>query len=200
MRTRLIGVAFGLLWFGGCGDAADPAETRLTFSFEQGLDGWTSDALACHPDGSLCAPWTIERTADLAYQGQHALKFYMDNVVDGAVVWIVRPFLVTPGRSYNVDVSYAFATKDWGEVNRFVLFTGVLRTPPTDPLIGTVQDHTGNGANNDVGYRWLHKSFHAAVPGDVSGVVYVVVGIWGTWETPRTYFVDALTVQLTPVE
>jgi len=198
-RNRILGIAFGLLWVGGCGEAVAPPETHSTFSFEQGLDGWAPDADACEvPPGILCAPWTIERTADLAYEGQHALKFYMDNVIDGAVIWIVRPFPVTPGRSYEVDVSYAFATRDWGEVNLFVLFTGVFRAPPTDLHVGTVQEPTGNGASSDVGYRWLRKRFHAAVSGDASGVLYVVVGVWGTWETPRTYFVDDLTVQLTP--
>jgi hypothetical protein len=29
-------------------------------------------------------------------------------------------------------------------------------------------------------------------------MLFVVVGIWGTWETPRTYYVDDLSVQFTP--
>ena len=29
------------------------------------------------------------------------------------------------------------------------------------------------------------------------GMIHVVIGVWGTWETPRTYYVDDVRVRLT---
>lgn len=68
------------------------------------------------------------------------------------------------------------------------------------PLTAPAAVHqTGNGADRDVGLRWLRKSFHVAAPPGATGHLYIVVGVWSTWETPRIYYyLDDLTVQLTP--
>jgi len=59
------------------------------------------------------------------------------------------------------------------------------------------QDHTGNGSSTDVGYRWLKKSYTCNVTTAAEDEVYVIVGIWGTWETPRTYYLDSLSILFT---
>jgi hypothetical protein len=192
-------VAIPLFFAVACEEGIAP-ETPLTFSFERGMDGWTAAAADTGDLGGAHARWVIERTTELAYDGQHALKFHMANNTDAAKIWIARPFSVTSGRSYDVDVSYAFGTRDWGDANLFVLLTGAFRVPPADGpslLAGTTRDHTGNGAGSDVGFRWLRKHVEVSVPQNGSAVIYVVVGIWGTWEGSRTYYLDDLTVQLT---
>jgi hypothetical protein len=198
---RGIGVLLLFLCAEACGDGLGPPETSARFSFEQDMDGWTPVAADTGTPGGAYAPWSIAPTADLAFEGPHALKFYVANFTDAAKIWIVRPFLVTPGRLYQVDISFAFATADWGDANLFTLLTGPFLTPPTDGLTlvaGTTRQYTGNGANHDVGYQWLRRTFRASARADASGVVFVVVGIWGTWETSRTYYVDDLSVEFTP--
>ena len=198
---RFLSLAFVLPVALGCAESLRPPRTPYSFSFEQGMDDWTTAAADTGAPGGAYAPWSIERSAELAYDGQYALKFHMDNYTDAAKIWIVRPFAVTPGRSYDIAISYAFGTRDFGQANLFVLLAGVFRTPPRDGpslLAGTVQDHTGNGSDSDVGYRWLRKSVSPSISADGSGRVYVVLGVWGTWETPRTYYVDDVLVQITP--
>ena len=41
---------------------------------------------------------------------------------------------------------------------------------------------------------WLGKSYRDVVQTDLSGRIVVVVGVWGTFETPRTYYLDAVEV------
>ena len=186
------------LWALGCGNAVGPRQTLLTFSFEQGMEGWSAAAADTGPPH---APWSIERSGDLAYAGQEAVKFYVANYTDAAKIWMVRPFSGLPGRSYDIEVSYAFATADYGSINHFVLLTGIFETPPTDgPSLtaGTVQEDTGNGAHSNVGYRWLRKNARASVQAPANGMLFVVVGIWGTWEGGKTYYLDDVAVQLTP--
>jgi hypothetical protein len=132
-----------------------------------------------------------------------SLKLYLANNTDAGKIWVVRGFAVSPGKAYTVDVLYRFASRDWGDANLFYLLNGVFSTPPTDGpslLAGTSRELTGNGASMDVGYQWLEKHFHAPFVAGDAGVAYVVIGIWGTWETARTYYVDQLIVEISPSE
>ncbi len=190
-----------LVCTGACAGGVSAPEVSATFSFEQGMDGWTAVAADTGAPPGAYAPWSIVPATDFAYDGEQALRLFMANHTDAAKIWIVRSFAVAPGRTYQVDVSYAFGSSDFGELNRFDLLTGSFRSPPTDGptlLAGTVHDHTGNGSHTDVGYRWLRKHVRTALPAAASGAFYVVVGIWGTTEFSRTYYLDDLTVQVSP--
>jgi hypothetical protein len=201
LSERVVAVLLVFFCAEACGDGLGPPETSLHFSFEQDMGGWTPAAADTGAPGGAYAPWSIERTADIAFEGAHALTFDVVNNTDAAKIWIVRPFAVTPGRSYQVDISFAFATRDWGDANLFTLLAGSFLAPPSDGptlLAGTRHESTGNGANHDVGYQWLRRTFRVSARPDGNGMLFVVVGIWGTWETPRTYYVDDLSVQFTP--
>jgi hypothetical protein len=54
----------------------------------------------------------------------------------------------------------------------------------------TVQDATGNGSASSVDVQWLPKSYRVRASSDVGGGMRIVIGVWGTWEPPRTYYVD----------
>ena len=57
------------------------------------------------------------------------------------------------------------------------------------------QRDTGNGhPDSDVGYVWLDNSCTFAVQSNVNGKIYVILGVWGVWETPRTYYLDSIRV------
>ena len=188
----------------GCkGDGpADPPPSLVDLhsSFESGLDGWTvaaTDTLV----GGAGIPWHVQPSTALAYEGSHALELYMANYTDAAKIWIVRRIDVPPSRPYHVAISYALGTRDYGTMNLFALIAGAMTTEPhtREELAATYQrDATSNGAASDVGYRWVQKATGVDVTADASGQLYVVVGVWGTFEVDRTYYIDALRVRVTP--
>jgi hypothetical protein len=112
---------------------------------------------------------------------------------------IVRSITVSPNRPYRVTINYALGTRDYGTANLFSLITGVTAIEPrtaADLANTFLRDATGNGASSDVGYRWIDKRVELDVTANAEGRLYVVVGVWGTWETARTYYVDTLRVQV----
>jgi len=164
-----------------------------TFSFETDEEGWQ----ACGTD--LSDPpveWSVRRTTETAEDGVACLRFFLNNLNDAGKIWVERPFDVKPNRRYRVTVSYAFGTADFGEVNLWRIITGVAPAPPTGSADLMFQDSTGSGSDSDEGYRWLEKSYSFDVPSGPDGVLYVTIGVWGTWETPRTYYVDGVRVCL----
>lgn len=126
----------------------------------------------------------------------------MNNMNDATKVWIHREFSVDPSRDYDVDLAYDFASADWGGANLFALLAGASPTPPTTgPEVLSVArtgQRTGNGAAFDVGYLWSRKEFGLQARSSAVGKLYVLVGVWGTWETSRTHYIDNVTVRLTP--
>jgi hypothetical protein len=196
--------SFSLLGIQGCGhsDSSPFVGTRSQSSFEHGMDDWTTAAADIgNPSQGGYAPWSIDPSIDYASDGQWALKFHMENNTDAAKIWIVRPFTVTDGQAYRVEISYDFGTADYGPLNNFQLLIGVFSVPPADGpalIAGTTHADTGTGQNSDVEYVWLPKSFQITAPGNEKGLLYVVIGIWGTFEITRNYYLDNIVVQLSP--
>jgi hypothetical protein len=171
-----------------------PSTPSATFSFENGLEGWT-------PKGTdLSDPpiqWSIESSADRASDGTHSAKFELSNLNDAGKIWLERPFAVQPNHSYHVTVQLSLGTQDFGQANLFTVIAGVRTTPAVDRNDLTYQDHTGNGADNDVGYKWVEKSYDFYLVSGADGTLYIDVGIWGTWETLRTYYIDNVRITIT---
>jgi hypothetical protein len=44
---------------------------------------------------------------------------------------------------------------------------------------------------------WLDKAYGLDVRSGSSGMLYVIIGVWGVWETPRTYYVDDVRIKFT---
>lgn len=51
----------------------------------------------------------------------------------------------------------------------------------------SVRDIGDIGCNADVGWAWSRQQYAD------------VVGVWGTWETPRTYYIDDIEIRITAV-
>jgi hypothetical protein len=203
---RLIGsgvLSFAAFILSSCGGATEPQIpiVELQSSFEAGLEGWTVDATDIIVGGAEI-PWWVRPGTALAFEGSSALEFYMANYTDAAKIWIVRPIAVPANLPYRVTISYSFGTKDYGDLNLFSLVSGAASANPrslaSDPSRSFVHEATSNGAPNDVGYRWIQKQTEVNVVSNAEGYLYVVVGVWGNWETERTYYVDALHVQVYP--
>ncbi|MFO8011082.1 MAG: hypothetical protein R6U89_09780 [Dehalococcoidia bacterium] len=176
-----------------CDDSDETSsESDYRFSFEEGMEGWS-------PDGTdLDNPpvqWSIQRSSELASDGEKGIKLFLDNVNDAGKIWIERAFELDPDRQYKVEVEYDFATSDWGDFNLWRIIAGVSSQSPETAGDLTFHEDTGNRAEEDIGYIWLRKSHEFEAKTGSSGDLHVFIGVWGNWETPRTYYIDNLNVR-----
>ena len=171
----------------------DPIEA--TFTFEANMEGWRAVAI-----DTLNPPidWHVRHTTDEAVVGEGSVELQLDNLNDQGKVWMERAFELEPDQEYDVMVEYAFGTSDWGDVNLFTIIAGVHTDPPRSAEDLTFQGETGHGEDSDVGLVWLDKSYDFSVTAPADGDVHVTIGVWGTWETLRTYYVDDVSVQFVP--
>ncbi|MBD3184543.1 hypothetical protein GF312_19830 [Candidatus Poribacteria bacterium] len=174
-----------------------PSLQKYIFSFEDDMEGWTSSGVDLDDPP---VEWSVELSKDMAADGNTSAKFYLDNVNDAGKIWIERAFYVKPHSFYEVKVEYDFASSDWGDFNLFRIITGVLPERPESRESLVYQDDTGNDAEPESGYVWLNKSYDFTIKSDYDGEVYVIIGVWGTWETSRTYYVDNINITLNEVK
>lgn len=171
-----------------------PSNPLATFSFENGLQGWTPKATDVD---NPSVTWSIEASADRASDGAHSAKFALANLNDAGKIWLERAFSVQPSQSYHVTVQFSLGTNDWGDVNHWTIIAGVRTTPAVTRSDLTYQGHTGNGESSDTGYKWLEKSYDFNLFSTGDGTLYVDIGVWGTWETYRAYYVDNVRITIT---
>ena len=177
----------------GCSTLQIPKQTE--FSFEQGMDGWVAQGTDL---SNPAVEWSIERSGDMASEGDTSLKVYLNNLNDAGKIWIQRPFDVDSDSYYQVHVDYDFASADYGDLNLWTIITGAVLGPPTKADELVYQRDTGNGADKDEGYKWLHKTYTFDMRTGPEKEIYVIMGVWGTWETARTYYID--NVKITTVK
>ncbi|MBP6965189.1 MAG: hypothetical protein KBC96_12360 [Armatimonadetes bacterium] len=179
--------------------AAPSCAQSYWYSFENSMDGWAADAADAMPGPN----WYINPSLDRATAGQWSLIMHMDNYNDATKIWIEKSFIVPPGRVYDVSLRWSFASRDWGMANLFNIIASVGGKDPESMADFVTIGHTGNGASSDIGYKWMTKTYTkqvtpASVDGLGSGVIWIGLGVWGTWETPRTYYLDNLYVDISP--
>jgi hypothetical protein len=174
-------------------DPIDPVE--LTFSFDDDLQGWEPVAI-----DTLNPPieWRVEHTDQEGYEGDGAVELFLNNINDAGKVWIEGAVELVPGINYDVDISYKLGTSDWGDVNLFTIITGVNEVPPRDAEDLFFQGDTGHDQGQDAGLVWLDKAYQFDISPLTSGLVYVSIGVWGTFESPRTYYIDEVLIRFTP--
>jgi hypothetical protein len=165
----------------------------VNFSFEKDMEGWTTNGtdLDNPPDR-----WSIELSQDMASEGKTSLKFYLDNVNGAGKIWITRSIDVEPQTHYQVEVTYKFASADYGDLNLWKIITGAALEPPRTAGELVYQGDTGNGADPDDGWVWHRKTYGFDIRTGPEKELYITIGVWGTWETPRTYYIDDVDVTL----
>ena len=196
MRIIVAVLLMSVVGLAGC-DSTEATGPEVAFTFDEGLGGWTAHGIDLVVGGEEVA-WAVEHTTATGAAAPGAVRFYLENDTDAGKIWMQRPFALTPNTRYVVRVRYAFGTTDWGDVNLWTLITGVHPDPPETHEDLTYQGHTGHGAESDVGPVWLEKAYELTAETDDDGRLYVAVGVWGTWETARTYFVDDLRLTFVP--
>jgi len=169
-------------------------EFDITDSFESGLGQWTPVAIDL---GEPAAPWSIEGSDEEASAGSRSVKLTLDNINGAAKTWIERELEVAPGQAYDVDISFDLGSADVGALNLWTVIAGAYAEPPRDAFELTFQDDTGNGAAVDDGYHWMAKSYTVHARSNEEGYLYVTIGVRGTSESARSYYVDNVRLQLT---
>ena len=177
-------------------DSTGPDGTvRFETSFESGLDGFT-------PDGTdLDDPpveWSIERTDERADDGEWSVRLDLENLNDAGKIWIECSFSLEPGAVYDVDVSFALGTSDFGAFNLWTLIAGVTATDPESVADLVFQGETGTGEDEDLGVVWLEKGHTFSATASPGGELWVSLGVWRTWATHRTYYLDDVSIVFTP--
>jgi hypothetical protein len=176
------------------GDILILPEFDLSYSFESGLDGWFGNGV------DLADPivtWSVETSNEQASDGANSARLFVDNRNGMSKIWLERAIDVSPNLAYDVDISFDFGTADFGQANLWRILSGAHTNSPTTGAALTVQDATGNGSASSVGVQWLPKSYRVRASSDAGGRIRIVIGVWGTWETPRTYYVDNVRILFT---
>lgn len=163
------------------------------FSFENGFQNWQSNGTDLKDPP---VEWSIDLSDNLTSHGQTAVKFYLSNLNDAGKIWLERPFVVEPNSNYLVDISYDFASADYGDINLWTIITGVHGKPPRTADDLKFQGDTGNGADSNVGFKWMNKHYRLTIESGWKGEIYVTLGVWGTWETSRIYFIDNVKINI----
>lgn len=164
--------------------------TVPAFSFEKGWEGWAPQGLDL---GSPPVQWSIDRTTVEAYDGVTSVRMTLDNDNADAKIWIEREFLLDAGTNYRVDVSFAFGTFDPAGAPLWRLIAGAHTAAPRTGSALTYQGDTSNGTGSS-DLQWVRKSYNFSVASGNDGKVFVVVGVWGTHDESRVYYVDDLQV------
>lgn len=186
---------FAAAIFAGCiqdnGNTNDIKE-YYEYSFEEGLNDW-------NPDGTdLDDPpinWSVEKTDNISYSGNSSVKLYLENFNDAGKIWMEKIFNVKKNTIYEVSVEYKFGTTDWGEFNLFNIITTISADMVTkrDDLV--YREDTGHHTDTE-DLVWLDKSYDSIVETDSDGIIYINIGVWGNWETTRTYYVDDVNISI----
>lgn len=179
----------------GCSDSTSSSSQIVTqTSFEQGLGEWSAHAADVTVGGQEI-DWSIDVSTDRASAGSSSVRFTAENLSDAAKLWIQRPLDLEPNTTYRITIAFDFATADVGVVNLWRILAGALPSDPDDTqdLQPAFQGETGK-PDNAAGYTWLDKSYQQTITTDSVGTVIIVVGVWGTYEVTRTYYVDQVRI------
>jgi len=163
-------------------------------SFEDSMDNWTVNGT------DLSDPpihWSITRTTEQAADGNTSLKLTLDNVNGAGKIWIQRALPAQPDTQYYITVSYQLASSDYG-TTVFTIITGVTAEPPL--TAGLTYPETTDNQHNTSDLVWLPKSDEFVTTTGDTGLLYTSIGVWGTNEANRTYYLDDVTVTLRKIE
>lgn len=166
------------------------------YSFENDMQGWKKNGT------DLDNPpinWSINRSNEMSTNGYYSVRFYLENYNDAGKIWIEKTFDVEPNSIYEVKISYKFATADFGDVNLFNIINTVLG----DSFDGrdNLNYEGDTGHHSDArDFVWLDKEYDYVVETDENAQIYINIGVWGSWETTRTYYLDELNISLEKLE
>lgn len=171
-----------------------PSPPGFEDGFEAGLGLWVKDAHVppSPEDPSVPVEWAIDASPEEASGGTASARFYLDGRQDDGVIWLERAVEATPFGSYDVQVvaDYWSAAESFNTTAMVALHAG-----PTSPEVEAdfVQPYVLNEVAGWKTYGWAFP-----VTTDADGRIHVAVGVSVVWETYITYYIDDVSVWITP--
>ncbi len=164
------------------------------YSFENDLQGWAVHGTNVNPG----LPPPVTQSKEAAIDGATSLKFLVNRDDSFQFIWIEKVFEVAPNQVYDINIDYAFDTRDCCS-NPFYVFTGALKKTPETPenFSSIAQDYADNKEDTIVGYKWIDKQFSFTARSDEQGKFHVIIGIYGPFPVRRIYYVDRVHVKMT---
>ncbi len=191
-------VILGMIIQTGCGISdSEPEKTEYNYSFDNGLNDWNVRGIDLMVGGEE-VDWSITHTSEPSYNSSGAAEFYLENNTDAGKIWLERSFILEPNQSYVVEVDFAFGTSDYGDINLWTIISGAHTTPPETHEELTYRGKTGHDQGESAGLVWLNKEHAFIAESNSDGELFVTVGVWGTYEVPRTYYIDELEISFQP--
>ncbi|MFC7070029.1 hypothetical protein [Halobaculum lipolyticum] len=202
-RTALRAGAAGLASLSGCvvGSREGPAFDE---SFENGLDGWRTDA-AIGPEVDLDEfDWAIDATTDRAHTGGRSVAVFTEGDHDDGVAWLTRRVDTAALDADRLRVSAWL----WSESESFnTLRNAVLRVGPDPPAAEAdfPAPETVSAGATPTTTAGLRQSLHRVEgwdryafewrPATLPDEVYLSVGVAVVWEADATHYVDDVRVE-----
>jgi len=160
--------------------------------FEDGFGEWVADAevpLDPNNPGHL-VEWNITHTTNVAHSGRYSLKLFVDGRQDDGTIWMERKIGVKRNSQIQVKVSFDF----YSESESFNTIAGVcayagVRNPEAE------EDFVVLGPANEVA-GWKKYTYATALNTGSSEELWIAVGITVRWETPMTYYVDDVEIEI----
>lgn len=168
-------------------------EFEMSFSFESGFGAWMAGGL------DLLDPpvvWSASSSSLEASDGERSVRFDLDNLNGQAKIWIFREFEVAPGQRYDIAISFDLATAD-ASTDAWQVIAGAHTAPPETAAELRVHDATAAPGSGGGSIEWVPKQYAVQGQADEEGLLYIIVGVWGTGSGARTYYVDDLRLVLT---
>lgn len=186
-----------IAYLGGCEQdrSAEDQTLKFTFCFEDTLEEWTGRGIDLDEP---IVDWKISWTNEMYKCGNYSRKLYLNNVNDKAKIWIEREFKLKPNCGYEIELKFAFATADFGGTSLWTIIAGASNKQPKTGADLIYRDDTGKDSNLPQ-HEWITKTYLDTLATSEEGSVYLMVGVWGTYEVERTYFVDSIEVTISPL-
>ncbi|MFB6104460.1 MAG: hypothetical protein ABEJ57_05160 [Halobacteriaceae archaeon] len=185
------------------------ADTRFTDSFESGLGDWDTGADVPEDPNNPGQPvqWSITTDTAHAVGGGKSVKYVLDGRQDDGTIWIVRPVAISADTAYTAAVSaQAWShSESFNTLAHLVMSLGpdapTAETSFPQPNTNSTTDDTAIGGLREPLNRadgWEEYAFTWETPQLDTDTLYLAVGISAVWETQLTYFVDDVSLDLSP--
>jgi hypothetical protein len=173
-----------------------PADEPIVFQerFEETLDRWQKGFdLPEDPERpGQPVDWAIEISPEQAARGKSSARFFLDGKQDDGTIWLARPFNVAPDQALRLRLTFDL----WSESESFNTLAMVAAAADSRPPVAEGDFDVSQPANQVTGWKTYAYTFE--VRSGPEGQVWVAFGISAVWETPMTYFVDDVRVEVVP--
>lgn len=185
----------------GCLSESSLSPTRMTDSFEDGLDAWSKHAELT--GGAARGGWGITTTTSPVTDGNTSVNVTLDAREQDGAVWITRTLEVDPGVDHQLRVLLDVFSPQARQQPQARL---MLRIGPQAP--GSLADFPetrdedpvvwGIKGALDVQHGWRRYEASGSLPSLDTGTAYVSVGIEIQRHAQLDYVLDDLDVLLVP--